>query len=207
MKKVYLSHSLQESNIGVGSYGTEMDRMRQVALAARDRLREAGVEARLPQKSWAYLDSSMLLAKVVKDSNDWRANLHICIHSNAGPKGADGTLTFYYPGSASGKKIAALIQKKVAPISPGSDYGIQSKGDFYEMRQSKAPCAYLELAFHTDKADALSVIEHYVDYGNAIADACIEYLGITTPVLTPLQLLKARVMRLEARVATLETAT
>ena len=214
MPKVYLSPSLQEANIGVGKYGTEMYRMRQVALAAQARLRAAGVTVRMSPESWAYLDGNVSLAKVVADSNAFAPALHICIHSNAGPKGSDGTLVFYHPGSANGKKIATLIQHAVAPLSPGSDYALATSPVFYETRAAKAPVAYLECAFHTDYKDAASLIEHHDAYGRAIADACLQYLGIPLPgavpppapvvPLTPVQRLRQRVIKLEARVAALE---
>ncbi|MCJ7795854.1 MAG: N-acetylmuramoyl-L-alanine amidase [Thermoleophilia bacterium] len=213
MSKVYLSPSLQEHNIGLGKYGTEMDRMRQVANAARARLEAAGVIVKVPPRSWAFLDPNVSLAKVVADSNAFGPALHICIHSNAGPKGADGTLTFYMPGSVKGKKIATLIQNRVAPVSPGSDPGLATSPVFYETRAANAPVAYLELAFHTDYKDAESVISHHGAYGRAIANACLEYLGIPQPAPTqqplppaptPLELLKTRVAKLEARVTALE---
>jgi N-acetylmuramoyl-L-alanine amidase len=168
---------LQEHNVGVGDYGTEMDRMRQVANAARQRLEARGVAVRMSPKCWAYLDPNDTLYRVVKHSNEWGADLHICIHSNAGPKGADGTMTMYYPGSVEGRRIATLIQNRVAPLSPGSDIGLVTYPVFYETRAAKAPVAYLELAFHTNYADAQSVIDHHTAYGRAIAEACLVYLA------------------------------
>ena len=185
MDKTYLSHSLQECNIGVGQYGTEMDRMRQVAKAAKERLEAHGVAARLPSRSWAYLDPDATLYRVVKDSNDWGADLHICIHSNALGPSACGTLTMYMPASTKGRRIASLIQKHVAPISPGSDIGLVTSPVFYETRNAKAPVAYLELAFHTNYADAQSVIDHHKAYGYAVADACLAYFGIPLEPLLP----------------------
>jgi len=185
MPKVYVSPSLQEHNVGVGDYGTEMYRMRQVAVAAKMRLEAAGVTVKLPPQSWAFLDPNVSLVKVVNDSNAFAPALHICIHSNAGPKGADGTMTFYMPGSAKGKKIATLVQKAVAPLSPGSDGGLATSPVFYETRAAKAPVAYVEVAFHTDPADAQSVIEHHGAYGRAIANACLAYLGIAQPSPVP----------------------
>lgn len=189
MSRVYLSPSLQEHNVGVGAYGTEMDRMRQVAEAARQRLIHYGVEVRLPAKAWAYLDPGASLYKVVKDSNAWRADLHICAHTDAsGDKTRGGTMTMYYPGSVKGERIATLIQKHVAPLSPGADRGLVTSPVFYETREARAPVAYLEMAFHTSYADANSVIQRHEAYGVAIADACLEYLGITAkplPIPTP----------------------
>ena len=226
MSKVYLSVSLQEHNVGVGNYGTEMGRMRQVGMAAQARLVDAGVTVKLPPKAWAYLDPNTSMAKVVADSNAFKPDLHICIHSNAGSKGADGTLTFYYPGSVKGRKIASLIQNRVAPLSPGTDAGLLTSPVFYETRAANAPVAYLELAFHTDYADAKSVVEHYGAYGRAIANACLAYLGIAQPrpetppppapwptppppppevdVSPAFTALKARVASLETRCAALE---
>jgi len=183
--KVYLSHSLQEANLGVAGYGTEMDRMREVAIVARDRLRLAGVETRLPVRAWCAYDANALLWTVVNDSNTWGSDLHICLHSNAGPKGADGTMVMHYPGSVRGKKIATLIYERVAPISPGSDIGLVTSPVFYETSHARAPVAYCELMFHTDYAEARHLLAHKRLYGEAVADAILDYFGISLPEEPP----------------------
>lgn len=183
MHKVYLSPSLQEHNKGVGSYGIEMDRMRELALLVKKRLVERGIEVRLPAKAWAYLDPNTSMFKVVSDSNAWGADIHLPMHTNAGGPTADGTMTMYYPGSDKGKKLATAIHKRVAALTPGSDIGIVTSPLFYETKAADAVVAYLELFFHTNKKE----VDHYLankdKYARAIADGILSYFGI--PILTP----------------------
>lgn len=107
MKKVYLSPSNQEHNAGVGKYTTEEKRMHALAKMVAPLLKARGFQTRKSVETWE-------MAQVVADSNRWGADIHVCIHTNAG--GGDGTVAFY--GSERGKKLTSAIYKQVAPLSP-----------------------------------------------------------------------------------------
>jgi len=180
--KVYLSPSLQEQNIGVGDFGSEMSRAFQVATLVKGYLEPAGITVRTSKPEWCKLPSSELLAQVVADSNNFGATLHVCLHTNAGGVMDDGTLVMHYPGSAKGLKLAGLIYKRLAPISPGTDYGLVSQPVFYETRKANAVVVYVEAAFHTNPAEAKDYVFARKLYAWAIAAGILEYAGKPVPV-------------------------
>lgn len=186
MPKVYLSPSGQIHNVGVGNYGTEEARCRKVAELTAKILKAAGVAVDMTPRAWnSTLADSTWLNRVVTRSNAFGADAHIAIHTNAGPRGSDGTDAWHYPGSVKGAKLTKAIYSRAAKVSPGSDGGIHTSPIFYETRYAKAPVCYIELAFHTDKADAASVSGHPDLYAEAIAAGILEYLGVKAKAAEP----------------------
>ena len=179
--KVYLSPSGQIHNVGTGDYGTEEARCRKVAELTAAFLKAAGVAVDMTPRVWnSTLADNDWLYRVVARSNAFGADVHVAIHTNAGGKGANGTDAWYYPGSASGKRLTEAIYKRVAAVSPGSDGGLHTSPVFYETRAADAPVCYIELAFHSDPADAKSVSQHPELYAKAIAEGILEYGGIVS---------------------------
>jgi len=186
MPKVYLSPSGQIHNVGVGSYGTEEARCRKVAELVAAILEKAGVKVSMTPRYWnSTLSDAEWLRRVVARSNSFGADAHIAIHTNAGPRGADGTDAWYYPGSVKGRKLTEAIYSRVAKVSPGSDGGLHTSPVFYETKAAKAPVCYIELAFHTDKDDAASVANHPEQYAEAIAGGILAYFGVKAETPAP----------------------
>ena len=89
--------------------------------------------------------SSLDVSGRVKDSNNWGADVHIPIHTNAG--GGDGTLVMCFTGCASNKYVKS-VYNAVASVSPGKDDGIKERTDLAETTGTKAMCVYVECEFH-----------------------------------------------------------
>ena len=83
MRSVYLSPSLQEWNIGVGDFGTEEQRMNEIADIVERELKNKGyiVYRNRPEQT---------LKQVVEESNNLNPNIHVAIHSNASGEGYNG---------------------------------------------------------------------------------------------------------------------
>lgn len=176
MTRVCLSPSQQEHNIGVGSYGTEAARCRRICIMAAALLEGVPNLTVRVVPDYTKLDEPADYLAAVRYSNAWGADEHIAVHTNAGGAGADGTDTFYL--SAEGKRLAAAIQRRVGAVSPGSDGGIHQKSGWAELASTSAVACLIELAFHTDEADAVSVIAQPGLYAAALADGVCDYLGI-----------------------------
>ena len=183
MPKVYLSPSMQEDNKGVGEFGSEMLRAYQVARLVEDYLTPKGCRVRLPDKAWATLAPSTTLAKVTNDSNEWRASVHVCLHTNAAsdPK-VGGTGIWHHPESDAGHRLATLIYKRLAVVSPGEDKGLFHNPVFYETSHAHAPVAYIEAVFHTNPAEAKDYVFARKLYAWAIAAGILEFLDLDVPV-------------------------
>ena len=172
--RVYVSPSQQSHNPYIGNQGVESVHMREVAAYAAKRLRACGVTTRVAA-DWSKLKEPACYMNAVRDSNLWKPLCHIAIHSNAGGASSAGTDTFYKWGSSAGLRLARCLQRHVAPVSPGKDHGVHAQAGWAELYVA-APAALIEIAYHTNPAEAKSIVQHPAVYGYALADGILEYL-------------------------------
>ncbi|WP_183093226.1 N-acetylmuramoyl-L-alanine amidase [Nocardioides stalactiti] len=90
----------------------------------------------------------------VENSNEWGADLHVPLHTNASNEtcsntnaGAHGTKALY-EGSGD-ERCARILQRKVGADSPGTDDDPVKRDDLGELSLPDAPSCYLEAEFHT----------------------------------------------------------
>lgn len=169
-KSVYLSPSMQENNVGVLNYGTEETRMNQIADVVQKVLQDYGVDVYRNRPAWS-------LGQSVNDSNRVKPNLHFCIHSNAG--GGRGAEIYAYAPGGEGEKAAKLIYAEISAITPTADRGVQFNPSLYELRNTNAPAALVEVAFHDNVEDAVWIMNNIENIGVALAKGVLKYLGIT----------------------------
>jgi hypothetical protein len=172
--RVYGSPSQQAHNPYTGNLGVESVHMRDVWKWTAKRLRACGVTVRVAA-DWSALEGSAGYMNAVRDSNAWKPDVHVPTHSNAGAPGSVGTVTFYRWGSAPGKRLAGCLQRHVAPVSPGADHGVRAQAGWAELYVN-ATVGYIEIAYHSNLADAKSIVQHPAVYGYALADGILEYL-------------------------------
>ena len=181
--KVYISPSSQtENKYAYGTY-TEAQICRQIGTELKGILDKVGVENKLADKS---LDVNGR----VKDSNNYKPDLHICIHTNAG--GGDGTLVMCYKGYSNNAYVKA-IYNEVASLSPGKDDGIKENNTLAEVVQTYAVTVYVECEFHDNTTLAKWIVEHTSDIANSIAKAICETAGISYNTIAPTGLYKVQI--------------
>lgn len=168
-KKVYLSPSTQEHNVGSGNYGTEEARMNQIADITQKVLQGHGVDVLRNKPEWS-------LGQVVNDSNRVKPDLHFAIHSNAG--GGRGAEVFAYAAGGNGEKAAKEIYSEIEPLTPTSDRGVKFNPSLYELRNTNAPAALVEIAFHDNAEDAAWIVGNIEAIGTALAKGVLKYFGI-----------------------------
>src|SRR6185312_13946303 len=167
---IYLSPSTQERNIGVGKYGTEEERMNQLADIVQPLLQYNGFTV--------YRNKpSMTLEQVVQDSNSkiGSNDIHLALHTNAG--GGEGTEIFYYTGSKDGERLSKTIYDEVAPITPSRDRGVKHNKVFRELNGTKGIATLLEVIFHDNKADADFMINNMEKVAIAVVKGVCKYTG------------------------------
>lgn len=171
--KVFISPSTQEDNKGVGTYGNEEKRMNNIADHAivelskfKDRIE---VKRNDPKGS---VGASVLL------SDKWGADLHVAIHSDAGPKAARGCTVFVYKLGGRSEKFAKILYRRISALSPAVDRGIKSGPGLYEPRETNCPSALIELSFHSNPDDARWIAANEQVIGKEIARAIIEYFDL-----------------------------
>jgi len=168
-KSIYLSPSLQEDNIGAGSYGNEEKRMNEIADVTQRVLKEHGVAVYRNKPEWS-------LEQVVSDSNRAKPDLHFAIHSNAG--GGRGGEVFAYAAGGNGEKAAKAIYSEIESLTPTADRGVKFNPSLYELRKTTAPAALVEIAFHDNTEDAAWIVGNIEAIGTALAKGVLKYFGI-----------------------------
>ena len=164
--KVYLSPSSQNNNACSGG-DTEAKHCRKIAQQAEKDLKRNGYTVKVAAEG---LDVSGR----IKESNEWGADVHIPIHTNAG--GGDGTLVMCYT-ECSGNKYVKNIYSALAKVSPGKDDGIKVRTDLAEITGTTAMCVYTECEFHDTYGDWID--KNIGKLGEAIAKGMCKADGKT----------------------------
>lgn len=184
MADVYISPSLQEYNVGYGSYGTEEERMNLIADVLAYELGRHGVSYRRNQPS-------MTLQQAVADSNANPPRLHVALHSNAANGEARGAEIYVHRFGGEAERAANLIYDELEAIAPTPGLGVKESYNtfggqgMYELRRTIAPAILAEVAFHDNPQDAQFIIDNIYEIGNAVAKGVLEYLGIAYVEDTP----------------------
>lgn len=177
MVSIYLSPSTQEHNIGHGDYGTEEQRMNEVANVVEQELKLFGFVV--------YRNKpSMTLEQVVEDSNKKKPDIHFAIHSNSSSSSSiRGAEIFCHKFGGRGEQIARVIYKYISKLTPVEDRGIKEGYNFYngkpmyELAKTNAPAVLLEIDFHDNLGGAKWIMENIEAIGVNIAKGLIEASG------------------------------
>jgi N-acetylmuramoyl-L-alanine amidase len=176
-KKVYLSPSTQERNIGAGNYGSEEYRANQIADVVESELKKHGIVV--------YRNKpTMSLTQVVNDANKTDADIEFAIHTNAYDNKSRGCEVFCHKFGGEGEKVARAVYKEISAITPTGDRGVKEGYNFYngkpmyEPCYTKMPAALIEIDFHDNPDSAKWIIESIEKIGIAIAKGICNYFGI-----------------------------
>ena len=180
MPTIYLSPSTQESNLFV-SGGSEEYYMNLIADAMVPYLNASGIQ-------YTRNTPQMTAASSIAASNAGNYDLHVAIHSNAAPEGRYGTvrgsIVFYYPGSVQGRRAAEIMADNLRAIYPLPDLvRAQPSTTIGELRRTRAPSVFLELAYHDNYDDAAWIKANIETIARNIVLSLTEYFGI--PFLAP----------------------
>ena len=114
------------------------------------------------------------LGKVCKTSNDFGADYFISIHCNSATNNqARGTETFYHKGSAKGKKLAKAINDEIVETLGTKNRGIK-EGNFYVLRNTKAPAVLVECEFISNLDGEKLLVEKANVFAQAITRGIVE---------------------------------
>ena len=171
-KKIYLSPSNQNGNMYAYGNTNEMEQCNRIAGYAKIALQRCGFDVRkapMGQDMW----------KSINESNEWGADLHIPIHTNAYDGKASGTIVFVYDKSPYVMKLAEPIYKYVQSVAIGTtDYGVRTYPELAELNATTAFAVYVECDFHDNKEVAKWIVENAQLIGEAIAMGVCEGYGV-----------------------------
>lgn len=171
-KKIYLSPSNQNQNAYATGNTNEMEQCNKIAAAAETALKRCGFTVKRAPKG-----QNMTVS--ITESNAWKADLHIPIHTNAfDGKTTGGALIMVYSNSGENAKAAKAIKAALDPITPGKGYTIQNRPELAELRQTTAIAVYCECEFHDTVTGATFIINNTTKIGEAIAKGVCGYYGV-----------------------------
>lgn len=168
-KKIYLSPSDQDNNAYAYGGTTEAAQCCRIADALEKALKRCGFEVKNNKTSSMY--------QRVAESNNWGADLHMPLHTNAYNGKTSGTRIYTYDSSGKGRQAAKKVFDRLAPITPGTSESL-NVADFYEIVYANAPTVYIESEFHDAPDIAKWIIEHVVDIAEAICKGVCDYFGV-----------------------------
>lgn len=169
--KVYVSPSSQTENTYAAGNTNEAVQCRRIAVALVDALIRCGIDA------MTNIDDGVTMYDRARESDAWGADLHVPVHTNAFDKTLRGTRMFCYDLKGEGYKASKAIFDELAPVVPGDSDGIRAAG-YYEIVASRAPCAYVEAAFHDHPEQAAWIISHIDPIAEAICKGICKYFGV-----------------------------
>ena len=191
MKKIYLSPSDQTANKYAYGDTNEAVQCRRIADALEKALKRCGFAVKNNK-------TDSMQARV-RESNDWGADLHVPLHTNAYNGKVSGTRIFTYDKSGKGYKCAKKVFSFLAPVTPGASESISVYDDLYEVKYTTAPCVYIESEFHDVAIVARWIINHVGDIAEAICKGICAYFDVKyvadEPVASSTCTVKLRVLR------------
>ena len=168
--KIYISPSDQDKNIYASGKTNEAQQCRKIALAAVEALNRCGFTAKTDVK--AEMEDR------VDQSNNWGADVHLCIHTNAYNGQVQGTRLFSYDTSGTGYRMCKAVMEVLAPITPGESDNITAWPGLYEIRAAVAPTVYVEVGFHDNAEEAAWIVSHTGEIAEALTKGLCNYYGM-----------------------------
>lgn len=172
-KKIYISPSNQQGNTYATGNTNERAQCKKIAKACADFLTSQGFTVKC-----TYHD---VMETRVKESNEFGADMHIAIHTNATGKHnvTGGTQVYVYELSGERKKAGQAVFKELSAITPGtSAEKLIAKPDFYEVNSATGMTLYCECEFHDTKEGSDFIIKNTKALGEAIARGVCNYYGV-----------------------------
>ena len=168
--KVYLSPSAQPANLYSAGATNEQVQCNRIAEAAKTALERCGFTVKKAPEGQSY-------QKNVTESNNWGADLHVPIHTNAG--GGYGPLVYVYGKTKNRLAYATPVYNALCEVVPkANSYGVRENAGLYEVSQSKALCVYLECEFHDNATLASWIIDNVESIGEAICKGICQGAGV-----------------------------
>ena len=181
-KRVYLSPSDQRRNTYAVGDTTEAIQCGRIAWACKTALERSGVEVMLRQYD--------TMANRVAESNRFKADLHVPIHSNACNGKASGTHLFCYSNTkdskgnyiidknSAGYRACKAVLDVLGPLTPGTPDVIRAYPALYEVKHPAATTVYIEVDFHDVPRVAEWIIANTTVIGETIAKGLCAALGV-----------------------------
>lgn len=173
MKKIYVSPSDQVNNLYAYGNTNEAVVCREIAGKLCAALERCGFETKTD-----FADGSAAMYNRCKQSDDWGADMHIPIHTNACNGQVTGTRIFSYNYTGESYKASKCVFDALAPVTPGTSENITAWSALYEIRVPRAVSVYVEVDFHDVPKTAKWLIENTDAVAEAICKGVCNYYKV-----------------------------
>ena len=175
MPKVYLSPSLQEFNPYLTG-GNEEQYMNLIVDAMIQYLEASGID-------YTRNRPDMTLSEVINESNSDDYDLHLAIHSNAGPESFSGRLrgtdVYYWYNSELGEYFADIVAENFKDIYPNpEDVRAVPTQTLRELRRTFAPSVLIEVAYHDNPEDERFIKNNIDEIARNLVLSITEYFNV-----------------------------
>jgi len=175
MTKIILDAGHGGSDTGaVGNGLRESDIALSVTQKVGNILKSSGVDVIYTRTT----DTKVELSTRYTQANNEKADYFISIHANAG--GGSGTETLIYKLGNKAEPLARKIQSAIVEKLYTKNRGIKERPDLAVLKHTTMPAILIELAFVDNVNDAYLLKHKQTEFAQAIADAILSYLGIST---------------------------
>lgn len=132
----------------------------------------------------APTDKDTPLADRTNLANSKKADVYVSVHANASAgKWFDGggIETFCYASSASSKKLATAVHKRVMGGTKFKDRGVKDGSDLWVIRKTSMPSILVELGFMDSNQDIKNLLKdsYRKECAVEIAQGICDYFGVT----------------------------
>lgn len=174
--RIYISPSGQAYNRYAYGNTSEADQCDKIGRACYNALVRSGIKAKIaPKCQKTELN--------VKESNAFKADYHICIHTNAisgdnSKPSAEGCVVFVAKANVNSTMPHTILDAIQTLKGKTSLYGVRAHSGLYEINATNAKCIYIECEFHDNAKLAKWIIDHTTELGEAIAKGVCKALAI-----------------------------
>lgn len=171
-KKIFISPSNQNGNTYAYGNTNEAVQCGKIGKAVQAALERCGFLTKLEQYD--------TMQNRVLHSDQWGANMHLAIHTNAsGNHTAGGTQVFFYAYNGFGNVASQAVYKQLKDLTPGSNAEVCRKySELYEVHKPNATSVYCEVEFHDVSSYAQWIIEHTEAIAEAITKGICEFYSV-----------------------------
>lgn len=175
MPLVYLSPSTQPFNL-YATEGNEQEYMNKIADAMEPLLIKNNID-------FVRNTPNTSVGVSVAESNQDLYDLHLSLHSNAGPESLSGKLrgidAYYYEYSRWGKAAAEIFAENLKEIYPIPEkVRPLETTKLYELLKTNAPAVLLELGYHDNIEDEKWIKANIENIAQNLTESLCEYFGI-----------------------------
>lgn len=174
MKKIYVSPSDQTGNTYAYGNTNEAAVCREIAKKLCAALERCGFETKTD-----FADGANAMYERCRQSDNWGADMHICIHTNAFNNKVTGTRVMSYNMTGESYKASKCVFNALAPVTPGTSENISAHPELYEIRVPKAISVYVEADFHDVPKIAKWLIENTEAVAEAICQGVCTYYKVS----------------------------